>query len=101
VTLGLALYGRSFKLADPTCHVPGCSFLGTSAGGGANPGSCTQTSGVLSLAEIRVIVADNSLTPVLDPVAGVKYIWFDTDQWVSYDDEETFAIKTAYANSHW
>lgn len=33
LNLGIGFYGRSFQLADPSCHKPGCRFLG-----GADPG---------------------------------------------------------------
>ena len=33
-----------------------------------------------------------------DKEAGVKYITWDRDQWVSYDDEDTFQQKIKYAN---
>jgi chitinase len=36
---------------------------------------------------------------VKDTKAAVKWITWDTNQWISYDDEETFALKTAYATS--
>jgi chitinase len=39
------------------------------------------------------------LTPVYDDVAAVKYLVFDTDQWVSYDDATTFKQKLDWANS--
>ncbi|CZR61249.1 uncharacterized protein PAC_11145 [Phialocephala subalpina] len=93
VVLGLGFYGRSFTLSDPTCTTPGCPFSG-----GASPGKCTQTSGILSNSEIQDIIAEYSLTPVLDKEAAIKYLVWDTDQWVSYDDEETLELKRTYAN---
>jgi chitinase len=42
VVLGTGFYGRSFQLADPSCNTPGCAFSGA-----ANPGSCTNTAGIL------------------------------------------------------
>jgi chitinase len=45
VVMGFAFYGRSFKMTDPACSIPGCPF---SSGGTA--GSCTDTSGILSWA---------------------------------------------------
>ncbi|KAH6896525.1 glycoside hydrolase superfamily [Thelonectria olida] len=94
VVLGLGFYGRSFTLSDPDCTKPGCPFSG-----GAEAGECTDTSGVLSLQEIKEIIEDNDLDPVLDEDAAVKYITWNDDQWVSYDDTETFAMKLKYANS--
>ena len=93
VVMGIGFYGRSFTLRDPTCNRPGCPFSG-----GARPGECTQTSGVLSNAEIQRIIDRDGLTPILDAEAGVKYINWDGDQWVSYDDAKTIQLKKDFAN---
>lgn len=93
VNIGLGFYGRSFTMEDPDCMSPGCPFSG-----GADPGPCTNTSGVLSTFEIKDIIA-NGATVTLDEAAAVKIVTWDTDQWVSYDDTETLAMKVNYANS--
>ncbi|RMZ76859.1 hypothetical protein DV738_g4696, partial [Chaetothyriales sp. CBS 135597] len=93
VVLGLGFYGRSFTLKDSSCNKPGCAFSS-----GAKAGACTKTSGVLSNAEIQRIIKDKDLTPVLDRQAGIKYINWDGDQWVSYDDAETLKMKKDLAN---
>jgi chitinase len=94
VVLGLGFYGRSFTLSDPTCTTPGCPFSG-----GGDQGECTQTSGILSNSEIQDIITKYDLTPVLDKEAAVKYIVWNTNQWVSYDDEETLELKRTFANN--
>jgi hypothetical protein len=48
---------------------PVCPF---SAGG--TPGTCSQTTRILSNTEIQRIITANSLTPTLDETAGVKWI---------------------------
>ncbi|KAL2785261.1 hypothetical protein BJX66DRAFT_329388 [Aspergillus keveii] len=93
VNFGLGWYGRSFTLKDPACNQPDCIF---SYGG--KPGECTNSSGTLSNSEIRRIITENNLTPTLDAEAAVKWISWDTDQWVSYDDGETIQMKIAEAN---
>ncbi|KAF3017889.1 hypothetical protein E8E14_013004 [Neopestalotiopsis sp. 37M] len=93
VVLGLGFYGRSFTLTDPSCNKPGCPF---SAGG--KPGPCTASAGTLSYSEIRAIV-DAGATPELDKDAMIKSITWDSNQWVSYDDQETLKMKLDYANS--
>jgi chitinase len=95
VSMGLGWYGRSFTLADPTCTTPGCVF---SAGG--TPGPCTATSGILSNAEINSVIAEYDLTPSMDTDAAIKWITWNENQWVSYDDGQTIQIKLAYANEH-
>lgn len=39
------------------------------------------------------------LTPTHDTVAATKYISWDKNQWVSYDDADTFDTKIAWANN--
>jgi chitinase len=93
VNLGLASYGRTFTLTDPACATPGCKF---NAGG--NPGPCTANAGWLSFAEIQQVLATSGATAVLDQVAAVKYAEYDINQWVSFDDADTFKLKVDYAN---
>lgn len=93
INLGLGFYGRSFQLTDPGCYQPGCLFKG-----GANPGPCTANSGTLSYREIMDVIAENTLTPYYDKEDQVKYITWDSDQWVSYDDQDTFQAKIKFAN---
>jgi GH18 family chitinase len=38
---GLALYGRSFEMTDPSCKGPECTFTGKESG--ATKGVCTDT----------------------------------------------------------
>nr|POE65199.1 killer toxin subunits alpha/beta [Quercus suber] len=49
----------------------------------------TQTSGILSNAEIQRIISAQGLRPTLDSVAGIK---------VSYDDGDTYKLKANFAN---
>lgn len=88
VNFGLGWYGRSFTLKDPGCNTPGCIFAY-----GGEAGECTQSSGTLSNAEIQRVIAEHDLTPTMDADAMVKWITWDSDQWVSYDDGETIQMK--------
>jgi hypothetical protein len=95
VTLGLGWYGRSFTLSSPKCTRPNgvCQFSG-----GGNPGLCTNSSGTLSNAEIFRIIDETGAEAQFDKEAGVKWITWDNDQWVSYDDGETMQLKVQKAN---
>ncbi|THG96438.1 hypothetical protein EW026_g5395 [Hermanssonia centrifuga] len=98
IVLGLGFYGRSFELSDKDCAAPGCPFNGPAA-----PGPCTASAGILSYSEIQdVITRTNPANIVHDQTAAVKYFEFDdgvnVDQWVSYDDADTFKQKIDYAN---
>lgn len=79
-------------MKDPGCMHSGCEFSD-----GAKGGDCTGTPGVLSAAEINKIIKAGA-TITFDPVAAVKIVTWDTNQWVSWDDAETLKIKVDYAN---
>jgi len=59
----------------------------------------TGASGILSYAEIQRTITQYSLTPTLDKNAAAKWITWNSNQWVSYDDSETFGLKLQYADS--
>ncbi|KAK6000837.1 hypothetical protein QM012_003562 [Aureobasidium pullulans] len=96
VVLGEGWYGRSFTLTDPSCNTPNgiCQFSG-----GADPGPCSGTSGILTDQEIQDIINQYNVEPVHDEKAGVKWITWNSNQWVSYDDDDTFEQKKDFANS--
>lgn len=94
VVLGYGFYGRSFELSDSDCSKPGCKFKG-----GARPGPCSDTSGILMYYEIQAIRKQlPDLKPVFDKKAAVKHLVFDKDQWISYDDSDTFDLKLKWAD---
>lgn len=95
VVLGQGWYGRSFTLKDPSCSTPNgvCQFTG-----GAAAGPCSQASGILDYQEIANVITQYKLTPTWDHTAGVKWIHWNSNQWVSYDDGDTFKQKRDLAN---
>jgi chitinase len=95
--MGIAYYGRSYKLTDPSCGHMGCSFV---AGEGGAPGACTNSPGVMSNREIRQLIKDENITPILNETAMVKYFTYAGDSWIGYDDDETYAMKQALYVSH-
>jgi chitinase len=94
VNMGMAFYGRSFTLASSSCTEPGCPYLST-----GDAGDCSDTAGVLFNSEIEAIISDNDLTPKLYKDAAIKAINWNSDQWVSYDDEDTWKLKAELAKS--
>jgi hypothetical protein len=70
----------------------GCEFSGPGKAYG-----CTNSDGVLSNVEIRRIIKETGASPFLLEGAMVKELIFDNDQWVAYDDDETIALKEAFA----
>ncbi len=96
VVMGESWYGRSFTLKDPSCSEPNgiCEYSGF-----GNAGPCSGEAGVLDNQEIQDIIKKNDLKPVHDEKAAVKWITWDDNQWVSFDDEDTFKEKRDFANS--
>ncbi|KAK8078992.1 hypothetical protein PG994_002799 [Apiospora phragmitis] len=92
INFGLAMYGRGYTLSDPSCTDLLCSFAGPSK---AAP--CTNFDGVMSLVEIKQLIKRLGITPKYLPESMMKQITWD-DQWIGYDDEETFAKKKAFAD---
>ena len=92
INFGVAYYGRGYTLANPTCNSLGCPFSGAS-----KPAPCTNFAGVMSLREIQQKIEADNLTPKLLPEAMMKQITW-ADQWIGYDDDETIALKKAWAD---
>ncbi|KAM3519834.1 hypothetical protein MY4038_009654 [Beauveria bassiana] len=94
VSLGFGFYGRAFTLQDSSCTKPGCPFKE-----GARPGVCTDTSGYLAYYEVQDILQKNPDIKVIhDKEAAVKYMAWDKDQWISFDDADTFKQKVEWAD---
>jgi chitinase len=94
VVFGMGFYGRSFTLQNPGCSEPKCLFAS-----GGNAGKCSNTIGVLLNSEIQDLISSKNLKPKLYEKEAVKTITWDTTQWVSFDDEDTFKIKADLAKS--
>ncbi|CAM1509829.1 Fc.00g001640.m01.CDS01 [Cosmosporella sp. VM-42] len=93
IVLGMGFYGRSFALVDASCWKPGCAFSGPGAAG-----PCTNTEGILSYREIKDILTNTGTTAYLDEAAAVRYLVYDDNSWISFDDASTFKSKIEYAN---
>ncbi|KAJ7613448.1 glycoside hydrolase superfamily, partial [Roridomyces roridus] len=95
MVMGIGFYGRSFELVSDQCTTPGCPFAGA-----APAGPCSANAGTLMFTEIEDIISSvgtNAL--VFDEEAAVKYLVYNDIDWVSYDDQQTLAMKLQYANS--
>lgn len=53
----------------------------------------------LAYYEVQDILKKHSITPIHDKEAAVKYFSWDNNQWISYDDAETFKQKIDWADS--
>ncbi|WZH42206.1 Chitinase [Fusarium acuminatum] len=94
VVLGLAFYGRAVTLASPSCSEPGCPYLSA-----ADPGSCSGEAGILFNSEITDLISEKKLRPKLYKDAAVKTVQWNNDQWVSYDDRDTWKLKANFLKS--
>ena len=90
VVLRLAFYARVFSASDPACMDPRCPFVS-----GGNPGPCSDEVSILLNSEVKDIISEKKL----DKDAAVKILKFDTNQWLTYDNEETLEMKTDFAKS--
>ncbi|KAF1841659.1 glycoside hydrolase family 18 protein [Cucurbitaria berberidis CBS 394.84] len=96
--LGMALYGRSFKMSDSTCYTELCTFTGPESD--ATPGMCTGTKGYISNWEIRRILGDPSIQKqeYQTEEAG-DILVYNSDQWISWMNPETYDKRAAFARS--
>ena len=91
--LGLGLYGRSLTLKDQFCNTPGCPISGPGL-----PGRHTGRAGFLSHSDLHAILEENpNITPFLDVMSAVVYMTWG-DQWILYDTEATYLMKTEFAS---
>ncbi|CAF3892870.1 unnamed protein product [Adineta steineri] len=96
LVLDLGYYGRSFTLESSSCKEIGCKFSGP-----GKAGPCTKSPGTLAWFEINEIIANNPQNkPILDSSSMSKILTWNNDQWVSYDDKETFIMRRHYARKH-
>ncbi|KAI4193916.1 MAG: hypothetical protein LQ350_008076 [Teloschistes chrysophthalmus] len=94
VVMGFAFYGRSFTMEDPGCSKPGCRFSTS-----GEPGSCTNTGGILSYSELSSRNSSLDVHTFYDQKSTVKYNTYNGNQWISYDDAQSFLEKKKYLTS--
>ncbi|KAF5227461.1 hypothetical protein FAUST_11765 [Fusarium austroamericanum] len=92
VVMGTGFYGRAFTATSPNCLTPGCTYES-----GAPRQPCSREISVMIQSEIVDIMKRTGRTPVLDKEAAVKILTFDNNQWVAFDDEDTFKMKADFA----
>ncbi|OQE80933.1 hypothetical protein PENNAL_c0043G04952 [Penicillium nalgiovense] len=74
------MVNRIFTLQDKECSKPGCAFEGAT-----EPGTCSDTAGILAYYEIASILPGASkkratILPVHDKEAAVNYYTFDDNR---------------------
>ncbi|ENN79266.1 hypothetical protein YQE_04301, partial [Dendroctonus ponderosae] len=94
LALGVPFYGRTTVLSSSSNTAPGSAS--TSTGGAAGP--YTATSGFLGYNEIVEKFNAGGWTTAWDDEQQVPYAYSGTT-WLSYDDEDSIALKVEYAKS--
>ena len=99
MVLGMPTYGRAYTVANPAALASNSSY-GQPFSGPAPAGPATQTPGVLAYYEIEQQIASGALTTAWDNATLTPYAYSaKTGEWVSYDNPESLAYKTAYVNA--
>lgn len=92
VRVGIANYARTYKLVDSSCDTVGCEFTGPSSG--ATPGPNTDTPGILSITEIREIVANGKMDyEYNNQTSECTNMRYDGDQWAAWTTENSQRIE--------
>ncbi|CAF1039913.1 unnamed protein product [Rotaria sordida] len=90
IVMGLALYGRTFRLASPSKN-----YIGAPAVGPGNAGLYTNEQGFLAYYEICTRVKQQGWTKIFDEEQKTNYAYKD-EQWVGYDDLYSIGYKIQY-----
>ncbi|KAG2027031.1 hypothetical protein GB937_000767 [Aspergillus fischeri] len=99
VVVGVASYGRSFKMAEAGCTGPICKFTGTSRISNAAKGRCTETGGYISNAEIDEIINSGKVTKQWTDV-GSNFLVYNDTEWVAYMDDKMKATRAEFYDSY-
>ncbi|KAH8130894.1 hypothetical protein LI328DRAFT_150253 [Trichoderma asperelloides] len=107
VVVGVASYGRSFKMATAGCDGPMCTFTGSPRQSNAYAGRCTNTAGYISNAEIKEIIASGKINKQW-VAAGSDILVYNNTEWVAYmnnsiksDREKLYASYNMAGTSDW
>ncbi|KAH7317180.1 hypothetical protein B0I35DRAFT_504621 [Stachybotrys elegans] len=103
IIVGVTSYGRSFKMTDPSCDGPQCTYTGPASG--AAKGKCTGTGGYISNGEMNEIIAEGRAKKQWTDETESNYLVYDdgkptmTDEnlgeWVSYMDSANKQARIA------
>jgi len=91
LTIGLATYGRGWKLSDP--DVMGYNANTREA---CSEGESTKEAGYRSYYEIQDTLTKSGATAVYDEARQCPYVVYD-GEWIGYDNERSICAKLAFA----
>ncbi|KAM0272222.1 hypothetical protein ACHAQH_008781 [Verticillium albo-atrum] len=84
VLMGVATYGRSFKMTQAGCKGPDCKFLGDRMNSQAKPGRCTGTGGYLANAEIYEMLGGPGVSWDFDDKSRSDITVYDRTEYVAW-----------------
>jgi len=94
LTMGLATYGRGWKLADAGHH-----GYNAAASGASTPGASTKEAGYKAFYEIQELLRDGTATRYYDSDRECPYIVTSDGEWIGYDDRQSLAAKVDFAKN--
>lgn len=97
--VGVASYGRSFKMEQSGCDSEGCKFTGSPLESNAYKGRCTDASGYISNAEIKEIVDSGNYQKKYTK-EGSNILVFNNTEWVAYMDDEMKASRSKFYDEY-
>jgi hypothetical protein len=105
IIVGVTSYGRSFRMSDPSCSGPDCTYTGGYDLSNAREGICTTTAGFLANAEIKGIIEGGSdqwaiFRTYYDAVSQNDILIYGDDSgadWVSWMNSSTWSDRFIYA----
>jgi chitinase len=93
LVLGLAAYGRTYKLADESCTLAGCPFSSAGEGG------CAGEKGFMPYFTIDEYVQGKNLKSLtFNAETGSMELVLKDNVWISYDTPQTLQLKYDFAN---
>jgi GH18 family chitinase len=99
VIVGIASYGRSFKMKQAGCDSEMCKFTGSASVFNANKERCTDTRGYISNAEIQEIIATGKVNKNWTTEGSNILVYNDTE-WVAYMDYDLKESRSAFYSSY-
>ncbi|KAI0181182.1 putative glycosyl hydrolase, family 18 [Hypoxylon sp. FL1284] len=99
VVIGVASYGRSFKMAKAGCDSELCQFTGSPRQSNAAKGRCTDTGGYISNAEIFDIIQSGKVNRQWTK-EGSNFLVYNDTEWVAYMDDDMKVKRAEFYDSY-
>lgn len=99
VVVGVASYGRSFKMAQAGCDSEGCAFTGSAQVSNANPGRCTGVGGYIANAEIDEIIQTGNVNKKWTK-EGSNIMVYNNTEWVAWMDDAMKISRSSFYDSY-